>query len=306
MVRASDSPDHTQIRLGFDGDTITLPLDRIIPLKKLPAGLMISEKFKQIVASIREIGIIEPPMVAPDKGKSGRYLLLDGHLRLEAAKQLGLPEIVCLVSTDDEAFTYNKHISRLSPVQEHRMLLKATERGVPIARIAQVLNIEPESINKKKNLLEGICPETLDLLKDKMVPTKTFPLLRRMKPVRQIEVATLMNDAGIYYSSYASALLAATPQDQLVDPAKPKKIKGLDDERMARMESELANVQRQYNLIEDNYGSDILNLTIARGYISTLIGNARVVRYLAQHYPEYLKQFQAISEMTSLGGKSAA
>lgn len=120
-------------------------------------------------------------MVASDKGKSGRYLLLDGHLRLEAAKQLGLPEIVCLVSTDDEAFTYNKHISRLSPVQEHRMLLKAIERGVPIARIAQVLNIEPESINKKKNLLEGICPEALDLLKDKMVPTKTFPLLRRMK-----------------------------------------------------------------------------------------------------------------------------
>lgn len=37
----------------------------------------------------------------------------------------------CLASTDDEAFTYNKRISRLAPIQEHRMILKAIERGVP-------------------------------------------------------------------------------------------------------------------------------------------------------------------------------
>jgi len=30
------------------------------------------------------------------------------------------------------------------------------------------------------------------------------------------------------------------------------------------------------------------------------------VRYLAQHHPEYLKQFQNISEMNSLNGKTAA
>jgi len=30
-----------------------------------------------------------------------------------------------LISTDDEAFTYNKRISRLSAVQEHRMIAKA-------------------------------------------------------------------------------------------------------------------------------------------------------------------------------------
>lgn len=306
MARASDSPDNTQIRLGFDGDTITLPLDRIIPLKKLPAGLMISEKFKQIVASIREIGIIEPPMVAPDKGKSGRYLLLDGHLRLEAAKQLGLPEIVCLVSTDDEAFTYNKHISRLSPVQEHKMIVKATERGVPIERLAQVLGIDPSSIWRRKNLLDGICPEAQELLKDKMVAMKTFSILRRMKPIRQIEVASLMNDCVTYHASYANALLVATPPDQLVEPEKEKKPKGFDDDKVARMRSELANVQRQYSLIEDTYGTDVLNLTLARGYISNLIGNAKVVRYLAQHHPEYLKQFQNISEMSSLNGKAAA
>lgn len=186
------------------------------------------------------------------------------------------------------------------------MIVKATQRGVPIERLAQVLGIDPGIILRRKNLLDGVCKEAQELLKDKMVAIETFSILRRMKPMRQIEVATLMNDSDTYYASYANALLAATPPDQLSDKSKSRKLKGLDEDKVIRMQTELANVQRQYSLIEDSYGSDILNLTIARGYISTLIGNARVVRYLAQHYPEYLKQFQAISEMTSLGGKSAA
>lgn len=306
MTAQSESHTAARIQLGFATETLRLPVASIIPLKKLPSGLLSSEKFKQIVTSIREIGIIEPPMVTPDKTNPGIYMLLDGHLRLEAVKQLGHTEITCLISNDDEAFTYNKHISRLSPVQEHKMIVKATQRGVPIERLAQVLGIDPSSVLRRRNLLDGICPEAQELLKDKMVAIKTFSVLRRMKPMRQIEVASLMNDSVTYHASYAHALLVATPPDQLVEPDKSKKLKGFDGDRIARMQSELANVQRQYSLVEDTYGTDILNLTIAKGYISNLIGNAKVVRYLAQHHPEYLKQFQNISEMNSLSGKAAA
>jgi hypothetical protein len=244
-------------------------------------------------------------MVTPGKTNPDIYMLLDGHLRLEATKQLGHTEVTCLISNDDEAFTYNKHISRLSPVQEHKMILKATQRGVPIERLAQVLGIDPGIILRRKNLLDGVCSEAQELLKDKMVAIETFSILRRMKPLRQIEVATLMNDSATYFSSYANALLAATPPDQLSEPGRSRKLKGFDDDKIARMQSELANVQRQYSLIEDSYGADILNLTVAKGYIGNLIGNAKVVRYLAQHHPEYLKQFQNISEMNSLNGKAA-
>ena len=67
------------------------------------------------------------------------YLLLDGHLRIEVLRDLGETEVECLVSTDDEAFTYNKRISRLSPVQEQRMIAKAIERNVPRDKIARAL-----------------------------------------------------------------------------------------------------------------------------------------------------------------------
>jgi ParB-like chromosome segregation protein Spo0J len=42
-------------------------------------------------------------VVARDRGEPGKYLLLDGHLRIEALKDMGKTDVVCLISTDDEA-----------------------------------------------------------------------------------------------------------------------------------------------------------------------------------------------------------
>lgn len=294
------------IKLGFDSATIDIKIDQLVMLKVVTPAARNSMKFKQIVASIREVGIIEPPAVAPDKQNKGRYLLLDGHLRIEALKEIGETEVTCLVSKDDEAFTYNKHINRLSTIQEHRMIKRAVESGVPEERIAQALNIDVASIVRKRELLSGICAEAVELLKDKMVAANAFPVLKRMKAFRQIEAATLMSDANVYSASYARALLAATPKDQLTDPEKPKKIRGLDDGQMARMEGEMAALQREFKIIEENYGTEVLNLTLAKGYLASLLGNARVVRYLAQNHTEILAQFQKIADMTTLNYKEAA
>ncbi len=294
------------IAIGFDSDMVTLRIDQIVPIKVVANTLQKSSKYKQILSSIREVGVIEPPVVVPEGKSKERFILLDGHMRIEALKELGSDEVVCLISSDDEAFTYNKHVNRISPIQEHRMIRRAVERGVPEEKIAKALCLDVKSIVMKRKLLDGICPEASEMLKDKMVANGVFPILKRMKAYRQIDAITLMNDTGTYSVSYAKALLAATPKDQLVEPDKPKRIKGLDAEQMARMESEMASLQREYRLIEENYGTDVLNLTLAKGYLGSLLGNARVVRYLAQHHPEMLSEFQKITEITSLDGGKAA
>ena len=46
--------------LGFDLETWQIPLEKLMPSKKVPDGVMTTRKFKQIVSSIREIGLIEP------------------------------------------------------------------------------------------------------------------------------------------------------------------------------------------------------------------------------------------------------
>lgn len=219
------------VKIGFDQELITLSLEQIVPTKATSSSLSGSSKYKQILSSIREIGVIEPPVVIPESAAHHRYILLDGHMRLEALKEIGVAEVDCLISSDDEAFTYNKHVNRLSPIQEHRMIRHAIARGVPEEKIAKALNLDIKSIITKQKLLDGICPEAIDLLKDKMVATGTFPILKKMKSYRQIEVVTLMNDTGVYTPAYAKALLAATPSDQLLNPEKPKQVKGLSDDR---------------------------------------------------------------------------
>ncbi|WP_443749347.1 plasmid partitioning protein RepB C-terminal domain-containing protein [Asticcacaulis solisilvae] len=288
------------INPGFELETVVIALDNIIPTKVTPAKVLKSHKFTQIIASIRAVGIIEPPAVSRSPDSKETYFLQDGHLRLLALKEIGATEVLCLISLDDEGFTYNKHFNRLSPIQENKMIQRAVERGVSEEMLAAALSTNVKRIMERRNMLDGICSEAIELLKDKMVAPKTFPVLRRMKPLRQVEAAMLMNDAGVYTKPYAMALLAATPKAQLEHPERPRKIKGLDENQMGRMEAEMESLQREYRLIEDNYGTDVLNLTLAKGYLGSLLNNAMVVRYLAHGHPEILSEFHQIAEIVAL------
>ena len=289
-----------KVQLGFENDCVTIPVADILPVRVLSKSIKSSRKYTQITASIREIGLVEPPVVARNGDSSGSWLLLDGHVRIEVLKDLGQEQVECLVSTDDEAFTYNKRISRIAPIQEHRMILKAIERGVSEEKIAAALHLNPRSIQRKVKLLDGICPEAVAILKDKACTAAVFTTLRKMIPLRQIEAAELMVNANNYSVAYISAILAGTPQAQLVEANKPKRINGVTPQAVARMEKELARLQEGITQIQDTYGQDHLQLTVLRGYVGKLLGNARVVRYLMQSRPEFLSEFQTIAEMESL------
>ncbi|UWQ61918.1 ParB N-terminal domain-containing protein [Leisingera caerulea] len=289
-----------KVTLGFENDCVTVPVADILPVRVLGKSVKSSRKYVQITASIREVGLVEPPVVTRNAGEGGSWLLLDGHIRIEVLKDLGIEQVECLVSTDDEAFTYNKRISRLAPIQEHRMILKAIERGVSEEKIAAALDLNPQSVRRKVKLLDGICSEAVAILKDKACTAAVFGTLRKMIPLRQIEAAELMVNANNYSVAYASAILAGTPQAQLVEATKPKRVKGVTPEAVARMEKELARLQEGITSIRDSYGEDHLQLTVLRGYLARLLGNARVVRYLMQTRPEFLSEFQTIAEMESV------
>ena len=130
------------------------------------------------------------------------------------------------------------------------------------------------------------------MLKDKHIALNAMGMLRRMAPLRQIEAAELMIAMNKFTANYAQSLLAATPRTQLVEPDKPKRVKGLTDKQVALMQRESANLDRQFKLIEKSYGTDHLDLVLVNGYVGKLLGNAKVVRFLAQHYADILLEFQ--------------
>lgn len=283
------------VHLSFESTSLRIPIAEILPLKQLSAAALKSVKYGQIAASISEIGIIEPPVVIRDRREPEKFHLLDGHIRLDVLAKRGDTEVVCLVATEDEAYTYNRRISRLATIQEHKMILKAIEKGVPEERLARALNVNITSIRHKKNLLESICPEAIEMLKEKHVPLNTIGQLKKMKPMRQIEAAQLMIAMNRYTVTYAQSLVAATPDSMLVRPK--KKIGDLSEEQISLMEQEAATLDREFKTIEQDYGIDHLDLVLSIGYLSRLLSNARVVRHLAQFHPDVLAEFQRITDL---------
>lgn len=291
----------SSIEPAFERKTLRLRLEDIQPLHLISVDAKTSPKYQQVRSSVREIGLVELPVVARDKDTPGKYLLVDGHIRIEILREIGATEIECLVANDDEAFTYNKRVSRLATIQEHFMILKAIDSGVPEETLARTLNVNVAQIRIKKHLLKGICSEVVEMLKDHFVPTNTFIELRKLAAVRQIEAAQLMIAMNKFSINYAKSLVGATPQSQLVDTSQPKKIAGLTDAQIALMENESANLDKEYRRIEESYGSDHLDLVVATGYLSRLLENARVVRYLARSFPEILSEFQKMTELNRAG-----
>ena len=288
------------VKMAFEPEVIKVDIKDILPLKTIKAAVKKTAKYRQVFTSVKEVGIIEHLIVFKEKDLEGKYLLLDGHLRLDVLKSLGEKSVYCLIATDDEGFTYNHKISRLAPVQEHFMILKAVEKGVSEDRIARALDVDVSLIRRKRNLLNGINSEAVELLKDKQISPTALRILSRVKPVRQIEMCELMMAAHNYTVPFAKALLAATSKTQLVDSRKNKRIGGLSQEEMARMEKETEGLVKDIKLVKESYGKDTLNLVLACGYLSRLLENRRVVRYLSTQYPDILAEFRKIIAATSL------
>lgn len=279
---------------GFEANLRTIPIEAILPVKQLPVTVPKSQKYGQIAASIREVGLIEPPVVARAAGQDGSFILLDGHVRLHVLKEMGETTVTCLVATDDESFTYNKRISRLATIQEHKMILRAVERGVSEARIAAALNVNIALIRQKRTLLNGICPEAAELLKARHCPIKSFRSLRKMTPLRQIQAAELMIAANNYTVPYVEAILAASDATDLVDPAAKKPPAGVTREQAERMKAEMAKLQKNIKLIEGTLGPDHLRLVVAGRYVERLLQNDRLARYLDKNHGEILGEFRQI------------
>lgn len=286
--------------LGFESECIDVPLDALFPSKVLPKGVGGSVKFRQIRTSIGKLGLVEPIVIFPDKSSSDKFLILDGHLRVSALREIGATHVKCLVSKDDEAYTYNKRVNRLSVIQEHKMIVKAVENGTPIDQLADALGLTLEAIQFRFRLLNGICPEVISLLADKPATRGMFNVLRQMKPFRQIDVSQVMINLNNYSLKLSLAMLHATAVDQLVKKVVPKSQRSVPFETLRRLEQELAAVQADTKLLDESYGPANLQLTIIKTHIKCILDNVNIVKWLARTHQEYLQQLQLIADIKRL------
>lgn len=281
-------------KAAFNADGIVVPLDQILPIRQFKGTEKNINRFQSILSSIPVVGLLQPLMVYPQKGRKDAYLLLDGHLRFHALKDLGHTEALCLIATDDESFTYNHRVNRLAPIQEHAMIMKAVKNGVSPKRIAEALHIDLAAIRARMNLLNGVHKEVVDMLKAKQMAHSVFQIFKKVKPLRQIEMAELMISANNFSRAYAEALFTGTLKEHLVNPHEAKKAKNLSADEITRMEREMELSQRELKAIETTYGETVLNLSIACAYLRSLLGNAKITRFLSNNHNDFLDGFRRI------------
>ena len=293
-----------EVKAAFEKQIVEINVQSILPSKTLRPGIKASTKYKRIAASIAEVGLVEPLSVV--RQKDAKYLLLDGHVRLSVLIDNGSAKTRCVIAVDDEAFTYNKRVNRLAPIQEHFMIVRALERGVSEAKLARALDVDIKVIKQRRHMLSGISSEVADLLKDKSIGHNSFQKLRKMKAIRQLEVAELMVSANNYTSSYVKALLATSKPNDLHRPDQLKSATGLSGEQMARLEREMASVSADYKDLEISYGDDMLVLVVAAGFLERLLSKPELERFLKNRHPEILDNFRSIVQTSSLDQPSAA
>jgi len=288
------------VKLAFERETVTLPLERILPTKTLSATAKASAIYKTVEASVGVVGMVEPLVVF--RQKDDTYILLEGHSRLSALLASGEKVAECLVSTDDTALGYKKWVSHLAPIQANKMIVKALDAGVPEDRLAKALNRPVATIRTSRTMLKDICDEALELLKDKPIKEAALRLFKHVKPLRQIEMADLMNKMANYSKAYAAAIVSRTKPDFLVEPADARTPARPKPEDLAKLEVEMEALERDILLIDDSYGRNVVNLTIVQRYLNKLVENTKVVRYLAAKHGDLLTEFKQIQEAVSLEG----
>jgi ParB-like chromosome segregation protein Spo0J len=281
------------VKAAFEKQVVLLPLDIIVPQREVTHGHRSGEFYKQLTASLKHVGVIEPLVVYP-RGP-GDYLLLDGHVRLEILKSIGMKEVKCLLATDDEAYTYNRHVNHIPAVAQHFMLLEALKNGLTEERIAAALDVSLDSIRAKRDLLNGICSEAVQILADKQLSPKVFWILRRMKPIRQIEAAEHMVAGGTFTVPFAKALLAVTKPEMLEEQAAAdKKLQATSIAARSMLEEQNEFLLRDLKSVEESYGSDVLTLTVACGYLDRLLTNPKIERYMARNHADILQALQKL------------
>ena len=104
------------------GSAFEVDINAIAPNPKQPRIIFDEEALAELAASIKEVGVLQPPVVR-ELG-SGRYELIMGERRLRATKLAGLKTIPVIIrqSKDNEmlreALLENIHRSQLNPLEE--------------------------------------------------------------------------------------------------------------------------------------------------------------------------------------------
>jgi len=134
-----------------------IDINLIDPNPRQPRTVFDQEALQELVASIKEIGILQPPVV---RRAGNRYELIMGERRLRAAKLAGLLKIPVIIRQ-----TPNNELLREALIENiHRSQLNALEEGAAYSQLLNDFNCTQEELAKKLGRSRTVITNTMRLL----------------------------------------------------------------------------------------------------------------------------------------------
>jgi ParB family transcriptional regulator, chromosome partitioning protein len=268
-------------------DGLDIPLIRLRPLRDRKVS---KREFDRILASIKAVGLIEPLVVYPE---GDDYVILDGVQRYRALLEMGVEIAPCIIGKQREAFTGNRMVNRVSPVQENRMIEKSLGE-VDEETIAAALGISSLAHRLKKTLLKQLHPDVaaaFDHGKINRACTKEFT---HVKPLRQKEILDAMEGYKDYSTAFVRTLVVKTPPQQR-DPRRRKNNPwDKTTQRKNDLLKQLADAEQKhdfYSRLYKQYTIDLLRMAI---YARTLLTNTLIRGYLERSHPVITARFEVV------------
>ncbi|WP_114374134.1 ParB/RepB/Spo0J family partition protein [Elioraea thermophila] len=118
---------------GGDGDIRTVPITALEPSPFQPRSTIRQESLEELIASIRERGVLQPLLVRPHPSLPDRFQIVAGERRWRAAQAVPLHEVPVLVRRLDDreaaaaALVENLQRTDLDPIEEAEGLRRLIE-----------------------------------------------------------------------------------------------------------------------------------------------------------------------------------
>lgn len=270
-----------------DSVAIDVPVIQLRPLRERK---ITKREYDRILASIRAVGLIEPLVVFPE---NGAYLILDGVQRYRALVELGVVTAPCIMGKQREAFTSNRMVNRVSPVQEHRMIEKALGE-VDEDAIAAALGVSGLDHRLKKSLLKQLHADVAAAYDASKITRACAREFTHVKPQRQKEILRTMESYKDYSTSFVRTLVVKTPAHQRENRGRKHNPWDKRAQRKNDLLKKLADAEQKhdfYSQLYKQYTIDLLRLAI---YARSLLTNTRLREYLQRHHVDIVSRFETI------------
>ncbi|MEE8340836.1 MAG: ParB/RepB/Spo0J family partition protein [Candidatus Neomarinimicrobiota bacterium] len=228
---------------SIDSGTLKIKINRILPNPQQPRKQFDETALQELVASIKEKGILTPLTVRDD---NGNYVLIAGERRLRAAKLAGLKEVpvyVIEVENDAEmmemALIENIQRENLNPIEEAEAYAVLNSKyGLSQQAVAKSVGKKRVTITNSLRLLK-LPSEIKKSIKIGKISAGHGRAILMMKTARTmlklwqqiIKKNLSVRGAETLAKSYASRNATISQKKRVIDP----KIKHLEDELISAL-----------------------------------------------------------------------